>query len=63
LARKKDNIELDLAGILKTARTSIRLKHSLAADREINEVLPEIETTFQKALITGKAFTLESFKL
>jgi len=58
LARKKDNIELDLAGILKTARTSI-----LAADREINEVLPEIETTFQKALITGKAFTLESFKL
>lgn len=61
--RKKDNIEMDLAGVLKIARTSIRTKHSLAADREINEELPKIEAAFNKAVVNGKSFSLESFKL
>jgi hypothetical protein len=61
--RQKDKIELDLLAVIKTARTSIRLRHSLAADAEINEKLPVIEAEFNKAIVTGKAFSLESFRL
>lgn len=61
--KQKDPIELELASVLKTARTSIRLRHSLAADAEINERLPEIELAFIAAVQKGKPFKLESFKL
>ena len=61
--RSKDNVELELAAIKKTARTSIRLRHSLAADREINERLPEIEANYYSAIQRGKKFKLEAFEL
>lgn len=63
MARAKDALEMELAGIVKTARTSIRLAHSIAADKEINEKLPEIETAFYAAVQRGQKFKLESFKL
>lgn len=61
--RVKDELEMDLASIIKTARTSIRLKHSLAADAELNKKLPEIEKAFNRAIARGTSFSLESFKL
>lgn len=58
MPRQKDVVELELAKVLKSARTSIRLKHSLAADEEINNLLPEIETEFMAAVSKGKKYTL-----
>ena len=55
---QKDEVELKRAQVLKTARSAIRLKHSLAADAEINEVLPEIEDRFNRAVAAGKPFEL-----
>jgi hypothetical protein len=63
LARAKDNVEVELAAVVKAARTNIRLKHSIAADREINEVLPEIEKDFYAAVQRGKKYTPPVFAL
>ena len=52
-------IELERARILKAARSYIRLKHSLAADAELNERLPEIEKAMDKAIHSGKEFVLD----
>lgn len=40
------------AEMLKTIRSLIRLKHSLAADRELNEVLPKADEAFT-AMVHG----------
>ena len=39
--KKKSPAEMQRAKVAKTARTLIRLRHSLAADEEINARLPE----------------------
>jgi len=49
----KDDITLRKAAAMKTARSIIRLKHSLAADEELNRVLPEIELAFDLAVNSG----------
>lgn len=46
----KDLIELRKAALLKAARSAVRLKHSLAADEELNEVLPALEREFNAAV-------------
>lgn len=51
-------IEVRRAQMLKAARTAIRLKHSLAADAEIAEQLPEIEERIDRALATGEVLEL-----
>lgn len=43
---------------LKTARALIRLKHSLAADEELNNVLPDLLLQFDKQLQEGELLTL-----
>jgi hypothetical protein len=50
---QKDDIELRRAALNKAARSAIRLKHSLAADAEINERLPQIERAFMQAVQRG----------
>lgn len=52
--RKKTPAEMEKAKITKTARTIIRLKHSLAADEEINLVLPPTLEEFDEALARGE---------
>lgn len=54
--KPKSEIDLAVGEALKTARTAIRLKHSLLADEEINVVLPEIEAQIQQAAVSGKPF-------
>lgn len=52
--QKKTEIELEQAKIIKVTRTLIRLKHSLAADIEINDVLPDRLMDFQDSLQGGE---------
>lgn len=49
----KDEIEVRKAALLKAARAMVRLRHSLAADEELNEVLPRIEREFTSAVNAG----------
>jgi hypothetical protein len=63
VARKKDPVEVDLAAYVKTARTSIRLKHSLAADAEIAEVVPKLEAKFYAAIQAGRKPKLGEYSL
>jgi hypothetical protein len=51
--RKKTEKELKQAALTKTTRTVIRLKHSLAADEEINAVLPDTLDEFEAAYANG----------
>jgi hypothetical protein len=50
---QKDDIALRKAAMLKAARSAVRLKHSLAADAELNERLPELERQFDAAVKGG----------
>lgn len=45
---------MEKANIAKATRTLIRLKHSLAADVEINSVLPATLEEFDEALANGE---------
>lgn len=52
--RKKTAAEQERANTAKAVRTLIRLKHSLAADTEINTVLPDTLEEFDEALARGE---------
>lgn len=45
---------MEKAKILKTARFLIRLKHSLRADEELNDLLPDMASDFDKSLQQGE---------
>lgn len=55
---QKTEVEIDKAALLKAARFTIRLKHSLAADAEIAKVLPQLEKQIDAALATGQPLSL-----
>lgn len=56
---QKGELEQQRANLMKAARAAIRLKHAIAADNEINEVLPELERRINTALLNGEAFELD----
>jgi hypothetical protein len=49
--------------LIKAVRSTVRLKHSLNADDELNEVLPQILGEFDKAIAAGKPFELATLSL
>jgi hypothetical protein len=49
----RDDVAMRRAALLKAARSMIRLRHSLAADAELNDVLPRVEAEFDKAVQMG----------
>lgn len=49
---------MERARILKVSRSLIRLKHSLRADEELNDVLPDRLMEFDKALQDGQLLSL-----
>lgn len=51
---QKDDIELRRAALLKAARSAVRLRHSLEADAELNELLPELERRFHQSIQQGQ---------
>ncbi len=63
MAKTKDNVEMELAAVVKMVRTSIRTKHSIEADREINAVLPEVEKDFWAHVQRGKKYVPPVFEL
>jgi len=50
----KLKIEQVLANRIKVLRTAIRLKHSIAADNELNEVLDAEKKQFWKSVQQGQ---------
>lgn len=50
---QKDDIALRRAALMKAARSAVRLRHSIAADEELNTILPELERTFNAAVQRG----------
>jgi len=56
---RKDKVDLERTTVTKTVRTAIRLKHSIAADEEINAALPQVLEQFERAVAEGRPFQLE----
>lgn len=54
--KQKSELEVQVAATLKSVRTAVRLKHSLAADRELNDILPGIEAEINQAFAEGRAY-------
>lgn len=50
---QRDKVEMARANMLKTIRTAVRLRHSLEADAELNEVLPQAQARFDAAVMRG----------
>lgn len=58
--RKKTQAEMERHKITKMVRTLVRLKHSLAADEELNAVLPDTLEEFEEALARGELTELKA---
>lgn len=52
--RAKTEAEMERDRITKTVRSLIRLKHSLMADMEINNTLPELLDEYDASLMEGR---------
>lgn len=52
--KELSEIEVHRKAVLKAWRSMIRLKHSLAADAEINEKVPAAERVFNAGLAYGQ---------
>lgn len=50
----KTDLEQAVANHRKVARTAIRLKHSIAADEELNRLMPELERVLAAQLAQGR---------
>lgn len=56
--RPKTKREMTIQEAKKVARTALRLKYSILAEREINEALPAIEAEINKAFAEGRPFLM-----
>lgn len=52
--RKKTPIEMERARVMKVTRSMLRLKHSLNADEEINNILPDTLEEFDRSVQSGE---------
>lgn len=52
--KKLDKVDRARADLMKIVRSAVRLKHSLAADEELNEVLPAAEIRFNAQILKGQ---------
>jgi len=60
---KKTPTEFQWHKIRKAATSAIRLKHSLKADEEINEVLARLELEYTTAVNNNKPYELDTATL
>lgn len=56
--QKKSDIDMERLRIAKAIRTAINLKHRLAADRELNDVLPAVLEQFDRTVSAGQPYEL-----
>lgn len=65
MTKRKDDTQQALADSLKVVRAAIRLRHSIAADRQLNDALPRVEKEFYRRVQAGElpsaATMLEAF--
>ena len=52
--RRKTDVEMERHALEKIARTNIRLKHTIRADRELNESLCDMLEKFDDEVMRGK---------
>lgn len=57
--KRLDDVAVAKAEAAKVARTLIRLRHSLGADREIRATVPDILDDIDAAASNGNSFTLD----
>ena len=57
--RHKDQTMMAKQSTLKLFRAHVRAKHSILADEELNELLPQIEEAMNKQLMAGKEYHLD----
>lgn len=50
----RDKVDQARANTLKVIRSAVRLKYSIMADDELNEVLPKAEARFNSAVMRGE---------
>lgn len=55
--------EIQRARMLKACRTAVRLKHSLKADEELYNRLPDLQRRIDSALLEGKALKISTAEL
>lgn len=61
--RHKSELEMVHQEAIKFARAQLRLKHSILAEREINELLPAISKAVTLAWSEGRSYKLPIEKL
>jgi hypothetical protein len=54
MTERRTDAEMQKYELVKALRAAIRLKHSINADRELNEVLPDAEDAFDVAWHKGQ---------
>ena len=55
--------EIEKARMIKACRTAIRLKHSLKADEELYQRLPELVRRIDAPLLEGKTLQISTSEL
>lgn len=56
MVARKSNLKMAQNEAIKIARTALRLKYSILAEREMNELLPEIHERVALAFNEGRPF-------
>jgi hypothetical protein len=54
LTNERDRTEQARANLLKVIRSAVRLRHSIAADEELNVKLPAAEQVFNAQVLRGE---------
>jgi hypothetical protein len=54
LSVHRDKVDQARSNMLKVIRVAVRLRHSIAADEELNELLPKAEAKFNAAVMRGQ---------
>lgn len=55
--------QIEKARMMKACRAAVRLKHSLKADEELYQRLPELERRIDSALLEGKTLKIATAEL
>jgi hypothetical protein len=51
---QRDEVQQARVNMIKVIRQAVRLRHSIEADNELNEVLPRAQAIFDRAAHTGR---------
>lgn len=59
MPKHKDEYEMAQLEAIKIVRTAIRLKYSILADRELNEIVPAIQDRVRGAIGRGEQWYID----